>query len=118
MTRGPPDMRAAYKRGMNPALAAITIYLARGGGHYEPRGDIDDARRNLSSVLERPADLSPFPYGDDAWQQVVACVGEVFAPYDVVVTDVDPGDAPHVEAVIAGAGEEAGFADTQGIAPH
>src|SRR5690349_11135024 len=41
---------------------------------------------------------------DDAmWQEIVDCVVDVYAPYDVIVTDVDPGTAiPHHEAVAAG----------------
>ena len=54
--------------------------------------------------------LSPFPHGDQTWAQVVACVRETFAPFDIVVTDVDPGIAPHFEAKIAGTSAQLGLA--------
>src|SRR5262245_15923061 len=35
--------------------------------------------------------LTAFPYGDDTWKKVVDCVKDVFEPYNVQITDVDPG---------------------------
>jgi hypothetical protein len=48
---------------------------------------------------------------DDAqWAEMVACVTELYAPYDVVVTDVDPGmSVPHHEAVAAGTPDDMGI---------
>ena len=62
--------------------------------------------------------VSEFAHGDAVWDQVVDCVSEVYLPYDVVVTDVDPSPQPHHEAIVAGTGDEIGLeADLGGIAP-
>jgi hypothetical protein len=48
--------------------------------------------------------------GKTQWQEIVDCVTEVYAPYDVVVTDVDPGTSvPHHEAVAAGVASDLGL---------
>jgi hypothetical protein len=56
------------------------------------------------------------PTCDDAWwADVVACVTADYAPYDVIVTDVDPGTVtPHHEAVAAGVQDNWQFPPTVG----
>ncbi len=79
----------------------------------------NSARANTSAIIGDTIQLSEFQYGDAAWQQVVACVKELYRPYDVEVTDVDPGgDVPHHEAIVAGTNLEAGFGDgILGVSP-
>ena len=78
----------------------------------------DDAGENLSSVLEVVAEPPPYPYGYGSWREVVATTRRLFAPFDVEVTDEDPGDWPHDEVFVCGApwhaGLEPGF---WGLAP-
>jgi len=62
--------------------------------------------------------LTAFPYDDATWQKVVACVKDVFEPYNVNVTDVDPGSADHFEIMIAGSPTDLGMAtNIGGVAP-
>src|ERR1041385_3322079 len=63
--------------------------------------------------------LTPFPYGDATWQQVVACVKDTLAPFNINVTDVDPGTSTnHFEVMIAGSPGDLGFpAMYGGVAP-
>lgn len=62
--------------------------------------------------------LQPFPYGDGTWSEVLQCVKEVFAPFNVQITDVDPGTANHFEIMIAGSPTNLGFdPNTGGISP-
>ena len=60
----------------------------------------DNSSTNRSSIAQ--GNLSPWNRGDNTWNQVVACVQEIFAPFDVQVTDVDPGATEHMEAMVAG----------------
>jgi MYXO-CTERM domain-containing protein len=46
--------------------------------------------------------LSSFPYGDAAWNSVVACVKDLFEPYKVNVVTQNPGSSNHFEIMIAG----------------
>lgn len=63
--------------------------------------------------------LTAFPYSDAVWQQVMSCVKDVFSPYQIVVTDVDPGtSANHFEIMIAGSPTDVGMSTSiGGVAP-
>jgi hypothetical protein len=78
----------------------LIFYLNRSGGTYSPGRN--DARTNRSSLVDRASTVPPWDVTDDGWQQVVTCVRDQFARWNVVVTDVDPGNVPHLESVIAG----------------
>ncbi|HTL34085.1 MAG TPA: Ig-like domain-containing protein [Kofleriaceae bacterium] len=62
--------------------------------------------------------LTKFPFTDANWNAVVTCVKDVFEPFNVVVTDVDPGTAGHFEIMIGGLPTDLGFqSDIGGVAP-
>lgn len=84
----------------------LTIYP--GGG-----GSINDESEIVGGVINFP----PFPYGDAAWNEVVDITTDLFSPFNILVTDVDPGNTPHDEAVVCGDGAMAGFAGAGGVAP-
>lgn len=99
-----------------------TVYLNRNGGTYRPLGAGDEnSSLNRSVVLSLSGSaggtLSPFPYGDVVWNDVVSCVRREFAPYDVLITEDDPGDAPHIESVVAGSFSQIGIDPCLGVAP-
>jgi MYXO-CTERM domain-containing protein len=77
-----------------------TLYLNRcGSGCLISTG----ASSSITNEWGIPADatLTSFPFGDDAWNQVVACVRDVFSPWMVnVVTTAPAGN--HFEIMIAG----------------
>jgi uncharacterized protein (TIGR03382 family) len=50
--------------------------------------------------------LTAFPYGDAVWASTMSCLRDVFSPFGVNVTDVDPGSANHFEVMIAGAPQD------------
>ena len=78
----------------------------------------DDPVEDFSAVLEVVAEPPPYPYGYSSWRQVVATTRRLFAPFDIEVTDEDPGDWPHDEVFVCGspwhAGLDPGF---WGLAP-
>lgn len=88
---------------------ANVLYLVRGGGTYTP--GTTDSRTNASGVLpgSDPISFEPFPYGDTNWADVVSCVEAGLAPYDIVVTDQDPGNADHWEIVLSTSSESVGL---------
>jgi uncharacterized protein (TIGR03382 family) len=78
----------------------------------------DDSRQNQSSILDTTAQFDAYPYGDDSWDRLVSCVESLYAPFDIQVTDTDPGDLPHFEAIVAGLPTDAGFSpNVGGVAP-
>src|SRR5690606_38777936 len=77
-----------------------------------------DSRTDRSSIARAQTTLTPWPHGEAAWNNLVACVREMYAPFDIDVTDVDPGTANHFEVMIAGVPEAFGFPrDVGGVAP-
>ncbi|MEZ4365690.1 MAG: hypothetical protein R2939_05315 [Kofleriaceae bacterium] len=91
------------------------IFLNRcvGGCTIMGSNSISDARTNTSSIPQGGPgiyQLGEWAHGDTAWDALVACVRDVYAPYDVEVTDVDPGEAViHHEAIVAGVGADIGW---------
>jgi hypothetical protein len=83
----------------------------------------DDAARGTSSIVGRndvPAtvSLTPFAWGDDVWDQVVACVRTTYAPYDVTVVSERPAAGPYVRVLVAGEPSSLRLAgNTLGVAP-
>lgn len=82
------------------ATGSRVLYLAGAGGTY--RGGETDARVRQSELIpgDRVVDVQPFPYKAETFREVMTCVAHVLAPYDVTVTDVDPGSAEHMSVVL------------------
>jgi hypothetical protein len=105
-----------------PAAAgpAKTIYLDRCEGGCELFPGSDRASDNRTSLIDSPAQLTEWRYSDMAWDQLVACVADIYAAFDVTVTDELPdAGQPHQRAIVAGSGPELGsdFAESLGVAP-
>src|SRR5262245_22713472 len=77
----------------------------------------DDARTDQSRLARHDAFLAPFPYGTESWLTLTRCVQKMYAPFDINVTDRDPGDEPHFEIMIAGEGAALGVSGAGGVAP-
>lgn len=92
--KGPEE--GAFRAGTNPTI----IFMNRNGGTYT-RG-WDDSRSNVSSIVDSSTKFPAFSYGDAKWNAVMECVRSIYAPFNVEVTDVDPGNTPHVECVTSG----------------
>src|SRR5262245_11395659 len=72
---------AAHILFLNRCAGGLTIYP--GGG-----GSVADESEIVGGVINFP----PFPYGDAAWNQVVAVTRDLYSPFNITVTDVDPGN--------------------------
>ncbi len=78
----------------------------------------DDSRTNKSSIPNATATLTAWPHGTTAWNNLVQCVRDGFAPFDIQVTDVDPGpNVNHFEVMIAGNAAAIGVPGAGGVAP-
>ncbi len=94
------------------------LFLNRcAGGLTLDAGWPDDNTVNRSGILGGTTNFPEYPFGDGSWNQVVLESREIFAPFNIEVTDVDPSPAPHDEAVICGSGELAGFGGAGGVSP-
>ncbi len=79
----------------------------------------NDARINSSTIVNGISQVAPWAHGDNSWEVLVDCVKELYAPYDVQVTDVDPGNNIfHHEAIVAGEYTDIGYeTPIGGVAP-
>lgn len=110
-----PPPRQGYLRG-DP----MVIYLNRHGGTYTC--DDDDARTNRSSIAcsddNGVADVGAFAGSDAQWLDVLSCVQDLFAPFRLTVTDVEPIDVDYIEHVVGGDPEQVGMSGgVAGVSP-
>ncbi len=97
--------------------ASNVIYLNPCAGGCTIQPGWDDSRIDTSSIVTRTVTISEFAHGPAAWDAVVSCVAAMYEPFGVVVTDVDPGAAPHFEAIVAGAAANIGANGIGGLSP-
>jgi MYXO-CTERM domain-containing protein len=112
------------------AAPATVLFLNRcTGGCLVTQNGTNDARNQKTSILPNPGEylISEFhndaglggSAADDEWNQIVTCVKDVYSPYNITVTDVQPADGIiYNEAIVAGSpGETQEASDILGIAP-
>ncbi len=94
------------------------IYMndCRPGGCIVVPGD-DDSRSNRSSIPQMTSQLDAWPHGDAEWDELVRCVRETYAPFDIQIVTDDPGQASHFEVFVGGDPEDLQFSDALGVAP-
>lgn len=88
------------------------IYLNKNGVTLTPGNN--DSRTNKSTIATATTSIAPWAVSATTWTSTVSCMKELFAAYDVTVTDVDPGQTPHIEAVFGGSPGQLGL--PQGVA--
>jgi hypothetical protein len=97
------------------------IFLNRCKGNCSiTAGYPDDSRINKSSIPRSGTrTLSEFAYGDNTWNAIVACVREMYEPFNIEITDQDPGSSvEHFEAMVAGSPGEVGMPNgVGGVSP-
>jgi hypothetical protein len=104
----------------NGNIAAVAqsriIYLNHKGVTLYP-GD-DDARTNRSSIVSSTSTVPAWNTSAATWAATVTCMRDMFSRWDVTVTDVDPGNAPHIEAVFGGSPQNIGMqSGVGGVSP-
>jgi MYXO-CTERM domain-containing protein len=96
-----------------------TLFLNRcPGGITLLQAAEDNSSANQSSIVTGSISLNEYPFGDAAWTEVVAGVREIFSPFGITVTDIDPTPATHDEVIVCGSDVAAGFDGAAGVAPY
>jgi hypothetical protein len=83
------------------AGAAYVVFLDRAGGGYH--AGATDSTTNSTDIINANTTIAAWTVADTTWQTITACVAQKFAPFNIVVTDVDPGTADHAEVVFTAA---------------
>ena len=120
---GAPDARGnVLARQVMPAAtagAAVSrvIYLNHDGATLRP-GD-NDAGAQTSSIVTEETAIAGWDTDQDSWNQLVGCVADMYARWNVTVTDQDPGaGVAHIEALIGGSPLDVGLPDNvAGVSP-
>ncbi|HWU86689.1 MAG TPA: MYXO-CTERM sorting domain-containing protein [Kofleriaceae bacterium] len=79
----------------------------------------DSSLLNRSSIPDSSVVLSPYPHGAAHWGQLVQCVRDTFAPFNVQIVTSDPGPSvSHFEVMIGGSSKQLNpDLDAGGVAP-
>ncbi|MBA3456488.1 MAG: Ig-like domain-containing protein [Deltaproteobacteria bacterium] len=81
---------------------------------------VDDSRTNTSSIPDSQVTITGFKQSDAVWAKVMTCMRVTYAPFNIGVTDVDPGPGvPHYENIVGGRATEldSELAGAGGVAP-
>jgi uncharacterized protein (TIGR03382 family) len=92
------------------------IYLNHDGVILRP-GD-NDSNNGVSSIVQQETQINGWDIDDESWAATVGCIQDIYSRFDVTVTDQDPGNVPHIEAVIGGHPSDVGLPDNvAGVSP-
>jgi uncharacterized protein (TIGR03382 family) len=92
------------------------IYLSKNGVTLTPGNN--DARINRSTLVDSTRQIPAWNPSATVWSSTVTCLKDMFARWDVTVTDVDPGNVPHMEAIFTGSPSSIGMGSgVGGVSP-
>jgi hypothetical protein len=78
----------------------------------------DDSLTNHSSIPTQQSHLAAWGWGTDNWNKLVQCVKDMYGPYDVQITDQDPGPGTnHFTLMVGGNSTDVGVDGAGGVAP-
>lgn len=112
-----PMQPGTVDSGDNLALAmSKVIYLSKEGVLLQPGNN--DSSTNRSTLISQSVQVPAWNVSAAGWTEVKNCLTTMFAPFDVEVTDVDPGATPHIEALFASTSASFGFPpNVGGVSP-
>jgi uncharacterized protein (TIGR03382 family) len=98
--------------------APVIFYINKSGGQYRA-SNYNDSRTNYSTIPSSGiATVPAWNVSASGWSQVKSCMVDMFSRFNVTITDVDPGNTPHFEIVIAGSPQDVGMDDgVGGVSP-
>ncbi len=92
------------------------IYLNKNGVTLTPGNN--DSRTNRSTIATQATTIPAWNVSATTWNATVACMRDLFSPFDVSVVETDPGTVPHIEAVFGGSPGQLGMpANVAGVSP-
>jgi hypothetical protein len=102
----PTDTHITFVRQLLPptdpnVIAAVAqsriIYLNHTGVTLAPGNN--DSRTNKSSLVNSTVAVPAWNASATTWSGVMTCFRDMFSRWDVTITDVNPGNVPHMEAI-------------------
>ncbi|CAN5896652.1 hypothetical protein BH11MYX2_BH11MYX2_26440 [soil metagenome] len=117
-----PDAPGVASVAPDGIAAGATIFLNRcgngdGTGSCVVHPGTDDAPNDTSSIPDQLSTLAEHQFAVGEWEAVVACVKEVYSPFNVHVVDQRPtGLSVYEQIVVAGKPSDIGVSGAAGIA--
>jgi hypothetical protein len=108
----PADLEPAAATLLVTAPGSTILYMNRAGGVFTPGAE--DSRKDRSSIIPQTGAIEAWDVSQQDWSELMICARAQFAPFAIDVTDVDPGDVPHIESVIGGQASDLGFPGSYG----
>jgi MYXO-CTERM domain-containing protein len=100
-----------------PGGAPLILYINKNGVTLSP-GD-NDARTNKSTLVSQTTAVPAWTTTATAWTQIMNCTRTMWAPFNVTVTDVDPGNVPHMESIVTTLSSTIGMdPNVGGVSPY
>ncbi len=100
-----------------PGGAPLILYINKNGVTLSP-GD-NDARTNRSTLVTQTTAVPAWTTTAAAWSQIMSCTRTMWAPFNVTVTDVDPGNVPHMESIVTTTSSTIGMdPNVGGVSPY
>ena len=82
------------------------------------RPGFESSINDTSSIINQTANITEFN-APEVWDEILQCVRDTYAPFNISVTDVDPGNVPHWENIVAGSPTQAGQPNgVGGVSPY
>jgi hypothetical protein len=80
------------------------------------RGNSNNSLTNTSTIAS--GNLAAYSGSATTRNAILTCVRQTYAPFGIMVTDVNPGSVPHFEAMAAGTPTQVGFSNgVAGVSP-
>jgi uncharacterized protein (TIGR03382 family) len=78
----------------------------------------DDSTQNTSSIPSQQAHISAYSGSASEWSQILSCVRQTYAPFNVQIVDTRPASGDYHMAIVAGSASEAGMGQgVLGVSP-
>ncbi len=111
-----PDSIPSPEPGTSFAPPSRILYVNWCDGNCVVLRGQDDSRTNHSSIGR--GTLSAYVGGANLRAQILGCVRNAYSRFNIQVTDQDPGNVPHWEAMAAGTPNQVGFGSgVAGVSP-
>jgi len=98
----------------------LGVLASLGGSAHAASHPVTVFLQRNGRVVSDDVTIPRFGGGDRAWNSIVGCVRDHFAPFNVDVVDQQPARGDHITAVVGGLASQLGLDDrwTNGVGPH
>jgi MYXO-CTERM domain-containing protein len=76
----------------------LILYINKNGTTLAPGNN--DSRTNRSTLVDQTTAIPAWNVSAGDWAAIMDCTRTMWSPFNVLVTDVDPGNVPHMESIV------------------